>query len=88
MAQIGGFDSKALSTDSFWSHVGSASDNQWRVTKLRVAWVVQHNPAAIRENSFWALSSSHQAPISGLRLKRASWDGVMRRSAMETELCD
>ena len=71
LAQIGGFDSKALSANSFWSHVGSASDNQWRVTKLRVAWVVQHNPAAIRENSFWALMSQNLSmPQFGFIAKR------------------
>ena len=55
MAQIGGFESNALSTDSFWAHVASASDNQWRVTEGRVAWVVRQNPAALGNDSFWAV---------------------------------
>ena len=55
LAQIGGFDSSALSTDSFWSHAGNCSDGEWRVTELRVAWVVRLNPAAIGTDSFWSL---------------------------------
>jgi hypothetical protein len=71
LAQIGGFDSTALSTNSFWSHAGSASDNQWHVTKLRVAWVVQHNPAAIGKDGLWALMSQNLSrPQFGLVAKR------------------
>ncbi len=70
-AQIGGFDSKPINTNSFWAHVGSASDNQWRVTELRVAWVVQHNPAAIGNGGFWALMRQNlSTPQFGFIAKR------------------
>jgi hypothetical protein len=55
LAQIGGIDSTALGTDSFWAHVGSATPTQWRITEGRVAWVVTQNAAAIGNDSFWAL---------------------------------
>jgi hypothetical protein len=55
LAQIGGFDSTALATNSFWAHVGKATPNEWRITEGRVAWVVTQNAAAIGNNSFWAL---------------------------------
>ena len=38
-AQIGGFDSKALSTDSFWSHAGKAKPAEWRQTVARIGQV-------------------------------------------------
>ena len=52
LAQIGGFDSSALRTNSFWAHVGKVSYYQWRVTGLRIAWVVRLNPAAIGKDCF------------------------------------
>jgi hypothetical protein len=71
LAQIGGFESTALSTGSFWSHAGKTSPEQWRVTKLRVAWVVQHNPAATGSDSFWALMSQNlSTPQFGFIAKR------------------
>ncbi len=36
MAQIGGFDGKALATGSFWSHVGKAKPNEWLLTVARI----------------------------------------------------
>ncbi len=36
MAQIGGFDSKALATGSFWSHIGKAKPNEWGRTVARI----------------------------------------------------
>ncbi len=57
--QIGGFGAPALGTDSFWAHVGSASDHQWRITEGRVAWVEKRNPAAIGNGSFWAVMSQN-----------------------------
>jgi len=59
LAQIGGFDSKALATDSFWAHVGKAKPTQWRITEGRVAWVVTQNAAAINNDSFWAVMSQN-----------------------------
>jgi hypothetical protein len=35
-AQIGGFDSKALSANSFWSHAGKATPKQWLQTVARI----------------------------------------------------
>jgi hypothetical protein len=35
-AQIGGFDSKALSTNSFWSHAGKATPAEWDRTVARI----------------------------------------------------
>ncbi len=71
LAQLGGFDSAALSTDSFWSHAGKASPAEWRVTKLRVAWAVQHNPAATASDGFWALMSQNlSTPQFGFIAKR------------------
>ncbi len=39
MAQIGGFDSKALATNSFWSHIGKAKPNEWGRTVARIGQV-------------------------------------------------
>ncbi len=47
LAQIGGFDSKALSTDSFWSHAGRATPAEWRRTVERIGQVGAHSPSAI-----------------------------------------
>ncbi len=56
LVQIGGFSAMALGTDCFWSHIGKASDYQWRITEGRVAWVVKLNPAATTsDNSFWGV---------------------------------
>jgi hypothetical protein len=41
LAQIGGFDSKALSTNSFWAHAGKSSGHQWRRLVDRVATIGQ-----------------------------------------------
>jgi hypothetical protein len=59
LAQIGGFDSSALGTDSFWAHVGSASNIQWRITEGRVAWVKKKTPAAICTDGFWAVMNQN-----------------------------
>ena len=36
LGQIGGFGSKALGTDGFWAHVGTASKTQWDLTVARI----------------------------------------------------
>ncbi len=41
LAQIGGFDSKALGAGSFWAHAGKSSDHQWRRLVDRVATLGQ-----------------------------------------------
>ncbi len=69
--QIGGFDSKALGTNCFWSHIGKATDYQWRITKGRVAWVVKLNPAATDSNSFWGVMCQNlNMPQFGWIVKR------------------
>ena len=56
LVQIGGVSAMALGTGCFWSHIGKASDYQWRITEGRVAWVVKLNPAATTsDNSFWGV---------------------------------
>ena len=59
LVQIVGYESNALSTGSFWAHAGKATDYQWRVTGLRVAWVVRLNPAAVGKNCLWSLMSQN-----------------------------
>jgi hypothetical protein len=41
LAQIGGFESKALGAGSFWAHAGKSSDHQWRRLVDRVATLGQ-----------------------------------------------
>jgi hypothetical protein len=42
--QIGGFDSAALRSDSFWSHAGKAKPGEWRLTVERIDQVPSAAP--------------------------------------------
>jgi hypothetical protein len=61
-AQIGGFDSTALSTTSFWSHAGRATPAEWDRTVERIGQVGAHSPSAF---------GSAQAMLRALL-----WDGA------------